>query len=582
MLNALAAGITAVLFLSSVPIVASNDESFDVLIKGGTVIDGTGGAAYVADVGITGDTIVSIGQLQGATATKVIDATGQVVSPGFIDLEMGAYLGDPVTISTNENMVQMGVTTGMISWEAGPVNMRTQREDLERLGIATNILMFFPVGSAWSQIVGDTKVPPSPAQLEGMKALARQAMEDGAFGIGAAIEYCPLCNSETEPIIEIAKEAKPYNGFYASHIRNEANGVINATAELIRIAKEAGIAGHVGHMKVAGAPNCGNSDITTGLVWDALRRGVDISSAQYPYTAGQTTDIGYLIPDWAEAGTPLEVQLRLRDPAQRPKIIEEVHARIAEVTGTADKIEFQPHGTTLQQEADLRRASPGETVLQIKENEQTRLTIIHFGCDYDLENIMKQPWNSIATDMGPWIPIHELSAWHPRGAGTFPRILGEYVREKQLMTLEEAVRKMTGQPAYRAGMAYAERGLLEEGWAADVVVFDPQQVIDKATYADRGRFSEGINWVMINGVLVKEDGALTPLHERLIAKPGRVLIHTKDMPSTPQPGYDDRVLPNAAPDPLAESSPKMPALSAMVALGAVGLVALAVARRVRK
>lgn len=546
------------------PAPAAAAQSFDVLIRGGDVVDGSGGPRYRADVGITSDRVAAIGDLAGASATEVIDATGMFVTPGFFDLGMGANLVEAALI-TNENMVQMGVTSGLIAWEAGAVDKVQEKQDLERLGLAINVLTFFPVISAWQQ-VGVADTGPTPDQVAQMQALARKALEDGAFGIGAAIEYCPLCHSDTQAIIEVAKVGAEFNVYYASHIRNEANGVVNATTELIAIAEGAGIPGHVGHMKVAGAPNCGLARTTTGLVEAALARGLDISASQYPYTAGQTTDIGYLIPDWAEEGTEADIQLRLRNPATRPQVIEGVAERIAEVTGTADRIEFRPHGTDLQQEADLRGVSPAEAVVQIRENEVTRLTIIHFGCEEDLVTILAKPWNSIQSDMGAWIPAHDATVFHPRGYGTFPRVLGVYGREQQLFTFEEAVRKMTGQPAYRTGIAFDERGLLKEGWAADVVVLDPQKVVDHATYDDPGAFSEGIEAVLVNGVVMKRDGELVPLAERVLATPGRYLVHTADMPSSPQPGYDFRA---SAMPPEEKGSPGLGAWSLLVVLAAV-------------
>ncbi|HUR26352.1 MAG TPA: amidohydrolase family protein [Candidatus Thermoplasmatota archaeon] len=546
-------------------------QSFDVLIRGGEVVDGTGAPRYSADVGITDDRIAAIGDLAGATATEVIDGTGMLVTPGFFDLGMGANLVEAALI-TNENMLQMGVTSGLIAWEAGAVDKVQERQDLERAGLAINVMTFFPVISAWQQ-VGVADSGPTEPQLEQMKALARKSFEDGAFGIGAAIEYCPLCHSDTRTIVELAKVGREYNVYYASHIRNEANGVVNATTELIAISEQSGIPGHVGHMKVAGAPNCGLAKTTTGLVEDALARGLDVSASQYPYTAGQTTDIGYLIPDWAEQGTEVDIQLRLRDPATRPQVIAGVEERIAEVTGTADRIEFRPHGTTLQEEADLRHVSPGEAVVQIRENEVTRLTIIHFGCDEDLITILQKPWVSIQSDMGAWIPAHDATVFHPRGYGTFPRVLGAYGRDQQLFPFEEAVRKMTGQPAYRTGIAFDRddpRGLLQVGWAADVVVLDPAKVIDKATYDDPGAFSEGIEAVLVNGVVMKRDGELVPLHERVLATPGRYLVHTKDMPSGPQPGYDFRAQ-VAGQDHADAPGLLLPALTALVVLAALAV-----------
>jgi N-acyl-D-amino-acid deacylase len=537
-------------------------ESFDVLLRGGTVVDGTGAPGYRADVGVRAGRIAAIGDLSTATAPRILEASGQVVAPGFIDLGMGANLAEPLSMTTAENMLQQGVTTGLIAWEGGLTDKKQERADLERHGLAINVASFFPLLPAWQTVVGPSATTATPEQVAAMQALARTAFEDGAFGIGAAIEYCPLCNADTASIVEVAKAGAGFNVYYASHIRNEANGVVNATAELIAISEGSGIPGHVGHMKVAGAPNCGLAKTTTGLVEAALTRGLDISASQYPYTAGQTTDIGYLIPDWAEQGTEADIQLRFRLPPTRAQIVSEVEARIAEVTGTADRIAFQPHGTTLAQEAQLRGVSPGEAVLQIRENNEVRLTIIHFGCEEDLLTILEKPWTSIQSDMGTWVPLHDATIFHPRGYGTFPRVLGAYGRDQQVFGLEEAVRRMTGQSAYRLGLAYDQRGLVQEGWAADLVVLDPQRILDQATYEDPGAFSDGVQAVLVNGVVMKEGGQLRPLPERLLAMPGEYLLHRADMPSTPQPGYDFRAQ-------AAVAEKDTPALPAILLLAAV-------------
>lgn len=516
-------------------------QSFDVLLRGGTVIDGTGEPGYRADVGINGDRIAAIGDLAGATATTVVDASGKVVAPGFIDIMMGSFLlgGLPELQSMNENSLQMGVTTGVLDTEGGYVDKAAEKADLERFGMGTNMALCWAVGPAYSQVVGAAREA-TPAEVDEMKRLAHKALDDGAFCIGSATQYCPTCYATTEVLTAIASEGKPYNVYFTSHIRNEEQSVVNATKELIDIANGARIPGRVNHMKVAGPIRCGLGSTTTGLLNEQIALGRDFSADQYPYTAGQTTDIGILMPAWAQAGTELDIQLRLRDPAQRPRIVAETEAIIADFVGGPENVTFQPHGDSLADEMRLRGVSAGEAVVQIRENEQTRLTILQYGCEEDLHTILGQYWLSIGTDDVPDLPIPGKTVQNPRAYGTYPKILGNYVREEGFLTLEEAVRKMTGQPAYRLGLVDQQRGLLKEGWAADIVVFDPDTVIDRATFQDPAAYSEGIEWVFVNGVAMKENGQLTLLPFRLLDPPGRVLLHTKDMVSRPQPGYDLR------------------------------------------
>lgn len=564
--------------LAGLPAGAQQAATFDVLILGGEVLDGTGAPRVRADVGIRDGRIAAIGDLRGAAAGDTLDAAGLVVAPGFIDLLMGfhyeqAILGPaapPLVTGSNENSLQMGVTTGTIDVEGGQLDKAAQRAALERTGTGTNLALFFPLSTAWAQVVGESEQA-SPAQMERLRQLARTAMEEGAFGIGTAIAYCPSCRAPREQLIEVVREAAPFGGYYASHIRNEDENVTNATQELIAIAEGAGVPGHILHMKVAGAVRCGQSSATIGLVRAAQARGLDVSANQYPYTAGQTGDVGILIPDWAEEGSEADIQARFRNPATRGQVVEGTNDLIASFVGSAANVSFMPHGTTLEQEAQLRRVSPGEAIVQMRENQEPRFMVVHFGCDHDLRSIMQQPWVSIATDDLPWAPSAPASPLHPRAYGTYPRVLGQYVREEGWLTLEEAVRKSTGQPAARLGLVHADppRGLLREGWAADVVVFDPVRVIDRATYEEPALPSEGIEAVLVNGVVVKRDGAMVPLAERATAQPGVVLRHTSEMPSQPQPGFDLAV----RAEPPARGTP-VPA--------ALAILALAVARLARR
>ena len=569
---------------------AAAAENFDVLIRGGEVVDGTGAARFRADVGLTGDRIAKVGDLSGATATTVVDATGKIVSPGFIDIMMGSSLlsGGFVALpggagpeeppggygylpqSSNDNSLQMGVTTGVLDTEGGYVDKAQERADIERSGTGTNLALCWAVGPAYAQVVGAAR-PPTQAEVDQLKALARKALDDGAFCLGSATQYCPTCYITTDGLAQVASVGKGYGVYFTSHIRNEEADVVNATRELIAVANAAGIPGRVNHMKVAGPVRCGLAKTTTGLLDEQIAQGKDFSADQYPYTAGETTDIGILIPDYAEQGTEADVQLRLRDPGQRPQIVKDTNAVIADFVGGPENVTFEPHGDTLADEMRLRGTDqPGEAVLQIRENEQTRFTILHYGCEQDVHTILGKAWLSIGTDDFPDPPIPGKTIQNPRAYGTYPRILAKYVRDERFLTLEEAVRKMTGQPAYRLGLADAStpRGLLKEGWAADVVVFDPNTVQDHATFTDAAAYSTGIDWVFVNGVAVKKDGAMIPVPLRLVAEPGKVLLHTKDMASRPQPGYDAR--PRAQAKQAPHESP-LPALLPALAVAAAAL-----------
>jgi N-acyl-D-aspartate/D-glutamate deacylase len=574
----LAAVILACLVLPGLA-TASSAESFDVLIRGGSIVDGTGAARYVADVGIRGDAIAAIGDLSGATAKTTIDAKGKIVAPGFIDIMMGSFLADgaPELQSMNENSLQMGVTTGVLDTEGGYVDKAQERADLQRSGMGTNMALFVAIGPLYGQVVGAARNA-TPTELQEMKRLAHKAMEDGAFGIGSATQYCPTCAAPTYVLTEIAKEAAPYHAYFTSHIRNEEQGVMNATRELIEIANGAGIPGHVNHMKVAGPVRCGLAEQTTGLLNAEIAKGRDYSADQYPYTAGQTTDIGILMPAWAQAGTEAEIQLRLRDPAQRPRIVKETNEQIADFVGGPENVTFQPHGDSLADEMRLRGGvAPGEAVVQIRENERTRLTILQYGCEKDVRTIMGQTWTSIGTDDLPDLPIPGKTVQNPRAYGTYPKVLARYVREQHFLGLEEAVRKMTGQPAYRLGLEFAHRGLLKKDWAADVVVFDPDRVMDKSTFQDPAAYSVGIDWVLVNGVLVKQNGQMIPAPQRSVAQPGRVLLHTKEMPTMPQPGYDARPAASSSASPPASN--RTPGVGFVVALVGLGALVMVQARR---
>lgn len=499
--------------------------TYDLLIEGGRIVDGAGAPWFVADVAIQGDRIAAIGPLAGARAALRIDARGMVVAPGFIDIHTHARRGIFQTPSA-ENYVRQGVTTLMEGPDgSSPLPLRAFLEELSRTPISVNFGMFAGQGSIRQVILGRENREATPAEIEKMKELARQAMSDGAFGLSTGLFYVPGNYTPTGEVIELAKGVGQLGGMHISHMRDEAAGVLDSVRETIRIGEEGGLPTQVTHHKIIGTTNWGKSRDTLRLVEEARARGVDVTIDQYPYTAS-STGTSALIPQWALAGGRAALPARLRDPDQRAKIRAGIIERIKYDRGGGDPknvvlancpFDQGLAGKNLAQLAKERGQSPtpenaAEVAIDLEMHGGCQ-AVYHAISEEDVERILRSPFTMVGSDGE--IPIFGEAAPHPRSYGTFVRVLGRYVRERKALTLEEAVRKMTSMPAAR--LRLPDRGLLRPEMQADIVIFDAGRVTDKATFLQPHQYAEGVRDVFVNGKPVLLDGKMTS------ERPGRVL-----------------------------------------------------------
>lgn len=498
-------------------------QRYDVLIKGGTVVDGTGAPGFLADVAISGDRIAAVSRsgIASSEARTVIDATGRVVSPGFIDNH--AHIQTTIhEYPLAENFLRQGITTIMASLHSGdqPWPLDAYASSLV---VAPNVGVF--AGHSWvrKEVLGLENRAPTAGELERMRGLVASSMEQGALGLSTGLLYVPANFAETEEIIELAKVASAHGGIYVTHMRNEASGLIESVAEVLRIADEAGIPAQINHHKATGAGQWGWSERTLAMIDSANDAGLRITHDLYPYTASSTGS-SILFPQWALAGGAEAFAARVGDPATRQRIEAEMR-RIFEVDRVGhdmSRIQFRIlpsdrrwDGKTLADYA-LDRGLPDDLETGIDLVIELQLAggfsaIYHAMDEGDVVRILQHPLAMIDTDGDP--VGYGVGFPHPRSYGAFPRILARYVREMGVITLEEAVRKMTSLPAQWLGQT--DRGVVAEGMLADVAVFDPQTVQDRATYTDPHQFSVGIDDLLVNGVPVIRGGALTG------EKPGR-------------------------------------------------------------
>lgn len=499
---------------------------YDYLIRGGTVVDGTGSPGYRADVAIRGDRIarVSPDPIDAARARVVLDARGMVVAPGFID--MHAHVESLARRPLAELFLRQGVTTVVYAPDGGmPWPLGAYIDTLRAIGHAPNIAFFAGHNRIRQEVMGTENRAPTAAELERMKAMVAQAMEEGAIGLSTGLRYVPGIYSETGEVIELAKVAARYGGIYASHIRDEGAGVFDAVAELIRVAREAGLPAQLSHHKLMGQPQWGQSVRTLAMVDSARAAGLDVTIDQYPYTA-TSTGTGVLFPAWALAGGTAALKERLADPAQRARIVEGIKETILEERGGGDLARIQLARVGFRREwegktfADIARERGREPDLDFAAELAIEIQtqggasgVWHVVDEGDLRRILVHPWTMVASDGG----LDGLGEGHPhpRGYGTFARVLGRYVREEGVLTLEEAIRKMTSLPAWRIGQP--ERGRIAEGLIADLVVFDPAKIADRATFVEPHHFAIGVSHVLVAGEPVIRSGSLTG------SKPGRVL-----------------------------------------------------------
>ena len=499
---------------------------YDLVLRNGRVVDGTGSPWYRADIAIRGEEIVRIAAVIDAPAARVIDVQGQVVAPGFIDIHTHARRGI-FERPTADNYVRQGVTTVIEGPDGGsPVPLGPFLARLDSLPKSVNIGSFIGQGSIRSAVMGNVDRAATPAEVQRMRELVEQGMRDGAFGLSSGLFYVPGTFTPVAEVIELAQVAARYGGIHISHMRDEAAGVVTSVAETIRIGEEGGLPTQVTHHKIVGPGYWGRSSETLRLIDEARARGVDATVDQYPYTASSTTVQSALLPAWALEGDDSAIEARLRDPATRARIRTETAEIIRLERGGGDpenvviaSCEWDPSlaGRSLGDITRMRGHEPtlenaAETALWITEEGGCR-GVFHAMNEEDLERIMQHPASMIASDGE--IPAFGRRHPHPRSYGTFARVLGTYVRERGTLTLEEAVRKMSSYPAQRLGIM--DRGVLRPGMKADIAVFDPARVRDPATFEQPHQYAVGFSLVLVNGDVVFENGSITP------ARPGATL-----------------------------------------------------------
>jgi dihydroorotase/N-acyl-D-amino-acid deacylase len=505
---------------------AQPSAPYDLLIRGGTVIDGTGAAGFRADVAVRGDRIVRVSRtpLSRAGATRVIDATNHVVSPGFIDLH--AHLEPLLGLPGAESAVRQGVTTALGGPDGtSPLPLAPYMDSVTRTRVAINVGYLIGHNAIRRRVLGMADRAPDADELARMTQLVRQGMGDGAFGISTGLKYLPGTFAKTDEIVAMSRAASDSGGIYTSHLREEGLGLLDGVREAITIARDAHIPVVLTHHKAVGQPMWGASVKTLAMVDSARASGLDVVIDQYPYTASHT-GIGVLIPSWAEAGGDSAFARRLAEKPLRDSIVKGIIDNIMNDRGGGDiaRVQFalvswdkSLEGKTLADWAVRRGLKPtpanGAELVIEAESKGGANAIFHVIDEADVARIMRHPQTMIASDgrltaLGDGHP-------HPRAYGTFPRVLGVYAREQRLLTMEQAVHKMTGMPAARLGLT--SRGRVAEGMMADLVVFDPKTVRDAATYEKPHQYPVGIPYVVVNGALAVDGGKTTA------ARAGRVL-----------------------------------------------------------
>jgi N-acyl-D-amino-acid deacylase len=536
-----------ILFLATFTFAQTPASSFDIVITHGHIIDGTGSPWYSGDIGIRDGRIAAIGDLARASRKRTIDAQGKVVAPGFIDM-----LGQSeLTILVDPRLpskIYQGITTEITGegGSAAPLNdsiiqndkpgfahynitpdWRTFREyfaRLEKQGMGINLASYVGATQVRRMVLGDADVQPNAEQLDRMKALVRDAMHDGAVGVSTSLEYAPAPYAKTEEIIALAAEAAPYGGIYATHMRSEGDSVMESIDETVRIGREAHIPVEIWHLKVAGKTNWGKMPEVVARINAARAAGADIAADTYAYPAWSNS-LSAFIPPWAHDGGDAKLIERLKDPAMRARIRKDLLTPAKDWDNEWDEIpgpeavlvcavqnpKLLPlQGKTLKEIAQEQNKDPMDALFDLLIEDKAFTEIAAFGMsEPDVALALQQPWVSVDNDSSGTSPEGLLGKEHPhpRAYGTFPRVLRKYVREEKKLTLEDAIRKFSALPAQR--MRLTDRGVLKSGIWADVVIFDPNTIRDLATFEKPNQLSEGMQYVLVNGVPVIDDGKMT-------------------------------------------------------------------------
>jgi N-acyl-D-amino-acid deacylase len=533
----------------------TSERRYDLIVSGGIVYDGTGAPGRRADVAVRGDRIVAIGDLRGAATNKTVDASGLAVAPGFIN--MLSWSTDSLIVDgRSPGEIRQGVTTqifgegssmgpltpemkqralaqmGDIKYDITWTTLAEYLQDLERRGISQNVASFIGATTLREHAIGLDDRKPTAVEMDEMRRLVREEMAAGALGIGSSLIYAPAFYADTEELTELCKVAAEYRGKYISHIRSEGNRLLEGVDELIAVARNANIPAEIYHLKAAGQANWGKLDAVVARIEDARRHGLKITADMYTYTAG-STGLDASMPPWVLDGGYEAAYKRLRDPATRRLIAQAIRTpgndweNLYLAAGSADRIllvEFRSEhlkpltGKTLAAAARLRGEDPVDTIMNLIEEDQSRVGAVYFMMsDENVRTGIALPWVSFGSDaasMAPELPFTR-SATHPRAYGNFARVLGKYVRDDHVLTMTDAIRKLSGLPA--TNLELDHRGFLEEGMFADIVVFDPARIADRATFDNPHQYAVGMRHVIVNGVQVLKDG------EHTGAKPGRAL-----------------------------------------------------------
>jgi N-acyl-D-amino-acid deacylase len=533
---------------------SASEPQYDLLIRNGRVVDGTGAPGVEASVAVRGDRVVAIGPLPDATASETIDATGLVVAPGFIN--MLSWADEPLLVDgRSQSDIRQGVTLEVFGegWSMGPLNERMKAEQqesqgdlefaidwttlgeylegLERKGISPNVASFVGATTLRIHELGYADREPTPAELERMKELVRQAMREGALGVGSSLIYAPAFYAKTPELIELVRVAGEFGGMYISHMRSEGSRLLEAIDELIQIAREAKVPAEIYHFKAAGRDNWDKTDAAIARIEAARREGLRITADVYTYPAG-ATGLNATMPPWVQEGGYDQWVARLKDPATRARVLREMSAPTTEwenffvgagpdgilLSGFKSEALKPLTGKTLTEVAAMRGTSPQETAIDLVIEDGSRVDAVYFLMSEDnLRKKLRLPWVSFASDSGSMAPegVFLRSNPHPRAYGNFARWLGRYVRDEQLVPLEEAIRRLTSMPAEH--LSIKERGRLADGYFADIVVFDPATIQDHATFEKPHQYATGVVHVFVNGTQVLRNGDHTG------ATPGRVV-----------------------------------------------------------